>query len=1261
MNTELQTFMEFSAMSDLAPLILEQQPALLVSDDGCRCLWANAAAARMFSVNQASVLSELADLERSPARPHIARIARSGQEDKPSIDRLRFFCGRKMVLATCQCRRMVLADGSQAALILCADRFLALSGDPAAEFAKLLQTGATSTFLMKEGQLEESNGATPFTPDLLVGGSDAALDGGTTGLNGVMHVPTTLNLTDGRQIIVLQNPSLYGDSPLPGGTVGDAPPHHDGSDTGVKADPENPAETGFTFTPRKRPVRFAWQMDVDQRFTFLSGELAETLGADVTGITGLTWQEAAERFSLDPDGSIAQALERRETWSGITVDWPVSGSDLLVPVDLAALPAFDRHRVFEGYRGFGVCRTIDAFLPPEPEEASPQETAPVADPVEPAVSEDAETAVTGVQAITSDNMTGTGTPSTELSMEDHPVQPVPKDEAGGTPDQEITQEDETSVPAGEPRRKASSGVYAAGILLGAQTIGAFDGSGTPGQHQLDTQALDDSSTGPGAEEFSDPQEETAQDPHPLNATIDNGADPARPVSDPQDLPAGIEGPASMGPEDIESAVETLAATYPQQVAGPHQVPGQATGEYADTEAEDPEVEALMEPIDPADAAGPLTAVPETDPAGITWTEASETNSSGVDETLQTDPDHEPAPELAGISDYEAEFHAETTAYLNEDEDAANSNSAVTPFPAAGPAMEPEDNGNVIPLTTARPRLVPVDTSGLSRPERQAFRKIAEALGARLEGVLDDFDDAGDGSPSGPEPVVSDAGPIDPRLLDKLPIGIAIVHDREVLYANDTLLTLLGYRTLGALSEAGGLEALFVDDSEELPDADGMDGEIDETLKVRLADGGLRSVDAHMHSVPWNDGRGLMISIKERPQPQQAATNTPPPNFFAGVRADLDSARLQIEELETILDNAANGVVITDRRGTILKANASAEALFSFDRAAMIGTPMPDLLAPESHQLIRDYISGQTTNGDANFAERGIEVAASLPTGDTVPLSLTMGVIAGDDGEDRCFAVFHDLTASRSAEDELKQAKRQAENASTQKSEFLAKISHEIRTPLNAIIGFSEVMIEERFGVVGNDRYRDYLNDIRASGTHIMSLINDLLDLSKIEAGKLDLQFDPLSANDMINECIGLLQHQANRNRVIIRASLPDTVPEILADERSLRQIVLNLLSNAIKFNKPGGQVILSTAREQNGEVVLRVRDTGTGMSDEQVKAALEPFRQLHTTAQGGGTGLGLPLTKALVEANQAGFHIDSTPGQGTLVEIVFPADRLAVT
>jgi signal transduction histidine kinase len=244
--------------------------------------------------------------------------------------------------------------------------------------------------------------------------------------------------------------------------------------------------------------------------------------------------------------------------------------------------------------------------------------------------------------------------------------------------------------------------------------------------------------------------------------------------------------------------------------------------------------------------------------------------------------------------------------------------------------------------------------------------------------------------------------------------------------------------------------------------------------------------------------------------------------------------------------------------------------------------------------------------------------------------------------------------------ELRAAKRQAEKASAAKSDFVAKISHEIRTPLNAIIGFSEIMAQEKFGPVGNERYRQYVADIRSSGEHLLSLVNDLLDLSKIEAGKLELDFAGVALNPLTQQCVAIMQPQANRDRIIIRTSLSPKLPSVLADARAIRQIVLNLISNSAKFTGPGGQVIVSTTLTDLGEVVLRVRDNGIGMSESEIALALEPFRQIASTVRPGpgGTGLGLPLTKALAEANRATLRIKSAPNTGTLIEVVFPPERV---
>jgi signal transduction histidine kinase len=257
-------------------------------------------------------------------------------------------------------------------------------------------------------------------------------------------------------------------------------------------------------------------------------------------------------------------------------------------------------------------------------------------------------------------------------------------------------------------------------------------------------------------------------------------------------------------------------------------------------------------------------------------------------------------------------------------------------------------------------------------------------------------------------------------------------------------------------------------------------------------------------------------------------------------------------------------------------------------------------------------------------------------------------------------VLRDITQWKRAEEELTQARAQAEHASSLKTDFLARVSHEIRTPLNAIIGFSELMVDEKFGPVGNERYKDYLRDINRSGSLVLDLVNDLLDISKIEAGQQEMSYEAVSLNDTLAETVALMQPQANRERVIIRSSFASRLPEVVADLRSIRQIALNILSNAIRYTPAGGQVIVSTAYEPSGDVVFRVRDTGVGMSSAEIEQALKPFKQINALkrTRGDGTGLGLPLTKAMVEANRARFEIASTPGEGTLVEIVFPTTRV---
>lgn len=373
-----------------------------------------------------------------------------------------------------------------------------------------------------------------------------------------------------------------------------------------------------------------------------------------------------------------------------------------------------------------------------------------------------------------------------------------------------------------------------------------------------------------------------------------------------------------------------------------------------------------------------------------------------------------------------------------------------------------------------------------------------------------------------------------------------------------------------------------------------------------------------------------------------------PRSFGGLSGD---------DMRGILDVATDGIVILSSQGTVLGLNRSAEALFDVAPNRVEGATFTELLAPESHRIATDYILSVTSPGVASLLNDGREIIGKNSQGGLIPIFMTIGKL---DTPDTCCAVLRDITHFKKAEEELLAAKGEAESANALKSDFLAKISHELRTPLNAVIGFSDVMIAERFGRIENDRYRGYLRDIRRSGMHLLELVNDLLDISKIEAGKVELEFDACSLNLIISDAVSMMQPVANEDQVIIRTSLSAMVPKVVADPRSIRQVVLNIVSNAIKFTKEGGQVIISTVYDENGEVVLRIRDDGIGMSEKQLASAMKPFQQVEppSRSQKSGTGLGLPLTKALVEANRARFSIESEPGHGTMVEIHFPMQRV---
>ncbi|SEL81822.1 ATP-binding protein [Xaviernesmea oryzae] len=656
---------------------------------------------------------------------------------------------------------------------------------------------------------------------------------------------------------------------------------------------------------------------------------------------------------------------------------------------------------------------------------------------------------------------------------------------------------------------------------------------------------------------------------------------------------------------------------------------------------------------------------------------------------------EKAGEPAG-AEPRADLGDERTA-AQDDQPAADETD--DPFRGERPALRivtpaPPEDDRVVHLQDHR-RAV----DGLSRSEQAAFREIARQLGEAFGAPQADLAEE-PGAQMTPQTQNEQAGPtqattahfgptagegpvLTAEIVDPQTVAILIHNGEDLLHANPALLMLTGYGSLAELIGEGGLEALFVGED------DGLDDVPAGAVMMIRNDGRLVPVSARLQSVRWEDrGTVLMLALsaldsdppkgngqtslhavsQSQPAPvlkpasaDDAAQSTPSSMDETPAHADSDAEisrlRIEVDELSAILETATDGVVVLGPEGEIRSLNRSANALFNYDDEDIRGKPFAMLFAHESQKSVIDYLAGLAGHGVASVLNDGREVIGREASGGFIPLFMTMGRLSFSKGY--C-AVIRDITQWKRTEDELRNAKRAAETANAHKSEFLARVSHEIRTPLNAIIGFSDMMASEHFGPIGNPRYVEYAGDIGRSGRYVLDIVNDLLDISKIEAGEMELDFAAVLLNEAVAEAVALVQPQANAQRVIIRTSLSSAVPGVVADQRSIKQIVLNILSNAIRFTPAGGQIVVSSSYEQNGTVTLRIRDTGVGMTRGELEQAMKPFRQVTTgtRARGDGTGLGLPLTKAMVEANRANFAISSAPNEGTLVEIAFPPQRV---
>ena len=921
----------------------------------------------------------------------------------------------------------------------------------------------------------------------------------------------------------------------------------------------------ISIDPESVPVRFTWKIDAAGFFSMISPEFGETVGKHAADVEGRTFAEVAQAFAMDPSGEIRDLLERHDTWSGRSVLWPIEGTDLRAPVDLAALPVYDRERRFEGFRGFGIVRLADAEIDPEAiglALARGKEPEAVQQPIE----ESYQSAPSETETV-AENLVDERAPEAVDDFVHDPWQ-------GERPALEVSTSTFT-LPAGdkvirlEERRQPRKTETGSDHMLSPVERSAFreiaerlrrEGliAATPeGDAVTDTAPSVDFSHAPEvpAAEASTAQEN--DDERAFSSERENA-----------ELPEAQSASQDLSDDDYP------ALTYDDAVA-------------EDFETDEP---ALIDDTVEAELQGEEAVIPApVEPASEPTAEDAE------------------AEELAASNQVAAEF-----AYGD----------------AVDEATDAEDIADLEQLDQQ-----PVENISAAERGRASILDLAAADEARPA--------FGHGHVDHDKVAVIDEAPI----LSRLPVPILLHNGAELLFANQAFFDLTGYASIDAFRDAGGLDRLFVHAQDRPAEASQLNSMLrtayDETVPVR----------AHLHTVPWKGGHALLLSMR----PIDAHIGETSSDI--GEDGELAALKQEVSELSSVLETATDGVVFVNQDGTIRTITQSGEALFGFDPAEVKGKPFTVLFATESQRTVSDYLSNLSGTGVASLMNDGREVIGREAHGRFIPLFMTIGRLSGSTGY--C-AVMRDITQWKRAEEELNAARRAAEHASSQKSEFLARVSHEIRTPLNAIIGFSDLMTEERFGPVGNLRYLDYLKDINRSGRHVLDLVNDLLDISKIEAGQQEMDFEAVSLNESLAEAVSMMQPQANRNRVIIRSSFASDLPEVVADLRSVKQIALNLLSNAVRYTAAGGQVIVSTAYELTGGVVVRVRDTGVGMTAQEIEQAMKPFKQINALnrGRGEGTGLGLPLTKAMVEANRANFSITSTPGQGTLVEVTFPSTRV---
>jgi signal transduction histidine kinase len=377
---------------------------------------------------------------------------------------------------------------------------------------------------------------------------------------------------------------------------------------------------------------------------------------------------------------------------------------------------------------------------------------------------------------------------------------------------------------------------------------------------------------------------------------------------------------------------------------------------------------------------------------------------------------------------------------------------------------------------------------------------------------------------------------------------------------------------------------------------------------------------------------------------------------AELRASEERLQRQSGLLQSTLENMGEGLSVFDAEGRLLAWNAKFVELLDLPTE------------PTTESNLRDILALQVERGDfgpvdpsTDLADRFARFYRELPlvrerlTASGRALQIRRRAMPGG----AVVSLYSDVTERKAADTKMAHAWAQAELANRAKSDFLANMSHELRTPLNAIIGFSEILSGEHLGPLKNLRYLEYAHDIHSSGEHLLSIINDVLDMSKIEAGKLEIHEEEILVQTLLAGSVRMVRERARKQSVELVTRIADPHHMIVADERAMKQCLLNLLSNAIKFSERGGTIRVEASIAADGSSVIAIADDGIGMTDDELRRAMQPFGQAQasTTRTHGGTGLGLPITQGLIEAHGGVMSVVSAQGRGTRVTITLPPER----